>query len=179
MPGFQINDIVRIKKPSIIQPHNLLGLIGYITRFSEDEKYVDIKEIKFNSVCEEIISVDFNCVEHYDDIRYESRLNEILPKIDKLEQASKTISVLENEIERVNERWRKLVLFNLSKFIDEFCISGENESCKIIDFRNRFQNYVNDSFPGITIAKFMINQLKYSYFIENGFRYYKGLSLKL
>lgn len=179
MPGYQINDIVRIiKKPSINQHLTLIGLVGYITKFSEDVNYLDFKEIHFDSICGETISVDRNCIEHCNDIKYENRLSEILPKIDELEQAHKTISVLENEIKRLNERWNKSILFNLSKFVEEFCISGENESCKIIEFRNRFENYVNDIFPGFIIAKLMINQLKYSYFVENGSRYYKGLSLK-
>ncbi len=179
MPGYQINDIVRIiKKPSVNQHLILIGLVGYITKFSEDVNYLDFKEIHFDSICGETISVDRNCIEHYNDLKYENRLNEILPKIDELEQAHKIISVLENEIKRLNERWEKSILFSLLKFVDEFCILGENESCKISDFKNKFQDYMNDDFSRIIISKLVINKLKYSSIVKDGSRYFQGLSLK-
>lgn len=116
MTDFKVNDVVRIiKKPSVNQHIKLVGVVGYITGFSENNKYVEFKEIEFNSFCGGMGSVDIDCIELYDDVQYKNRFNQILEKerkddenraivstYEKLEDAfeenNKVISELEKEI---------------------------------------------------------------------------------
>ena len=123
MTNFKINDLVKIiKKPSANQHIKLVGMIGYVTGFQEVEnsegvlqKYIDFREIEFSSFCGGMGSVDIDCIEHCDDVRYKTRLNEILEKQqkddknqaivsaytkleDKLAENKNLISELEKEI---------------------------------------------------------------------------------
>lgn len=129
MTDFKVNDIVRIiKKPSVNQHIKLLGVVGYITGFSEDRKYVEFKEIEFNSFCGGMGSVDIDCLELCDDVQYKNRFNQILEQKrkedekqsfisayekleDKLEENNKVISELEKEIVTI-EKIRDLLNFN-------------------------------------------------------------------
>lgn len=68
----------------------------------------------------------------------------------------------------------------LLEFIDLYCIKGDKESCMISEFKNKFQDYTGIIYSSadVTIAKLMINKLKYSHFVKDKSRYFKGLSLK-
>lgn len=114
MTNFKINDLVRIiKKPSVNQHIKLVGMIGYITGFQEVEnsegilqKYIDFREIEFGSFCGGMGSVDIDCIEHCDDIRYRTRLNEILEKQEKDDKNREIVSAygkLEDKLEENNK----------------------------------------------------------------------------
>lgn len=68
----------------------------------------------------------------------------------------------------------------LHEFINLYCVKGDQETCMMSEFKNRFQNYTSIVYPiaDVTIAKVMITKLKYSSISKNSSRYYKGLSLK-
>jgi hypothetical protein len=135
MTKFKVNDIVRIiKKPSVNQHIQLLGVVGYITDFSEDGNYIEFEEIKFNSFCGGRGSVDIDCIEHYDSIEYNNRFQEILEKKrkedehqnlifayqkleDKFDENTKLIYELEKEI---------VTIKNIDKLLKSNDIDTEN-----------------------------------------------------
>lgn len=151
MTEFKVNDIVRIiKKPSVNQHIRLEGLVGYITDFSEDGKYIEFKEIEFNSFCGGMGSVDIDCIEVCDDIRYKNRLDEILEDIRKDNEKRTIVSdyqKLENNLTENNNLISDLkkeivVLRNIqsllysNKIFTEFIITDE-----IIDRTNKIESF--------------------------------------
>lgn len=129
MTKFKVNDIVRIiKKPSVNQHIQLEGLVGYITEFSDDNKYIEFEEIKFNSFYGGRGSVDIDCIELCNDIQYKNKFDQILEQKrkdaekqnfisnyekleDKFEENNKVISELEKEIVTI-EKIRNLLNSN-------------------------------------------------------------------
>lgn len=116
MTKFKVNDVVRIiKKPSVNQHIQLEGLVGYITEFSEDDKYVEFEEIKFNSFCGGRGSVDIDSIEHYDNIEYNKRFQEILEKKRKEDEHQNLIFAYQKLEDKFDENTK--VIYELEKEI--------------------------------------------------------------
>lgn len=137
MTEFKVNDIVRIiKKPSVNQHIRLKGLVGYITDFSEDGKYVEFKEIEFNSFCGGMGSVDIDCIEHYDSIEYNKRFKEILEKERKDDENRAIVSAYE-ELEDAFAENNKVISelekeITIIKNIDELLKSNDIDTETIL-----------------------------------------------